>query len=68
MAGDSARLQKALVDHLQANGTLTRPEVAAAFRAIPRHLFLPELPIDEVYRDEAIPTKMEAGRVIWNEP
>jgi protein-L-isoaspartate(D-aspartate) O-methyltransferase len=64
MAGDPARLQTALVDHLLANGTLTRPEVAAAFRAVPRHLFLPELPIDEVYRDEAIPTKMEAGRAI----
>lgn len=59
-----ARLQAALVDHLLASGALNRPEVAAAFRAVPRHLFLPDLPPDEVYRDEAIPTKMEAGRAI----
>jgi protein-L-isoaspartate(D-aspartate) O-methyltransferase len=64
MPGELARRQAALVDHLQASGVLTRPEVAAAFRAVPRHLFLPDLPADEVYRDEAIPTKMEAGRAI----
>ena len=64
MAGDPARLQKALVDYLLANGTLTRPEVAAAFRRVPRHLFLPDLAFEEAYRDEAIPTKMEAGRAI----
>jgi protein-L-isoaspartate(D-aspartate) O-methyltransferase len=60
----AAALQAALIKHLQDTGSLTRPEVAAAFLAVPRDLFLPNLPLDEVYRDEAIPTKMEGGHAI----
>jgi protein-L-isoaspartate(D-aspartate) O-methyltransferase len=59
-----ARLQAGLVDHLRTIGVLTQPAVAAAFRAVPRHLFLPEVPAEESYRDEAIPTKMVAGRAV----
>src|SRR3984957_20846224 len=33
--------------------------VAAALRAVPRHLFLPELPPEEAYRDAAIVTKRD---------
>ncbi|MCU0496855.1 MAG: protein-L-isoaspartate O-methyltransferase [Anaerolineae bacterium] len=37
----------------------------AAFRAIPRHPFLPEVPWDEVYSDTAIPTHYDSeGQVI----
>ncbi len=61
---DATVLQAALIKHLQATGSLTQPDVAAAFRAVPRHLFLPGLPLDEAYRDEAIPTKMEGGHAI----
>ncbi len=64
MSSDQARLHAALVDHLLALGVLTQPSVVSAFRAVPRHLFLPTLPIEAVYRDEAIPTKMENGRAI----
>jgi len=64
MSGDQARRLAALVDHMLAVGVITRPEVAAAFRAVPRHLFLPNLPAEEVYRDEAIPTKLADGRAI----
>ena len=53
-----------LVDHLKSIGVLTQPAVEAAFRAVPRHLFLPDVPLEEVYRDEAIPTKMLAGQAI----
>jgi protein-L-isoaspartate(D-aspartate) O-methyltransferase len=53
-----------LVEHLQSAGLITRPEVAAAFLAVPRHLFLPNLPLAEVYSDAAIPTKMQDGRAI----
>jgi protein-L-isoaspartate(D-aspartate) O-methyltransferase len=53
----AAELQAALVAELQTNGALTDPVVAAAFRAVPRHHFLPGLPLEDVYRDEAIPTK-----------
>jgi len=64
MSGDPAGLLAALVDHLRATGVLTQSEVEAAFRAVPRHVFLPDLPIEDVYRDEAIPTKMQDGHAI----
>lgn len=34
--------------------------VAQAFRAVPRHVFLPGVPLEEVYSDEAIVTKRDA--------
>ena len=64
MDEDPAGLHSALVDRLLGLGVLTQPAVEAAFRAVPRHLFLPDFPISEVYRDEAIATKMEDGRAI----
>lgn len=62
-AQDSATLQKALVDYLL-QGAITNPSVEAAFRAVPRHLFLPGLPLEQVYADEAIPTKHQDGVAI----
>jgi protein-L-isoaspartate(D-aspartate) O-methyltransferase len=38
--------------------------VEAAFRAVPRHLFLPEVAISDVYTDRAFPTKHADGRPI----
>ncbi|MDP9841126.1 methyltransferase, FxLD system [Streptosporangium lutulentum] len=39
--------------------------VADAFRTVPRHVFLPDLPPETVYRDDAIVTKRDAdGRAI----
>jgi len=63
-AASAAELRAALVDQLQASGVLTQPRVLAAFRAVPRHLFLPGVPLAEAYRDDAIPTKMAEGRAI----
>src|SRR5262245_23834719 len=64
MAQRAPDLHKALVEHLQAIGALTQPRVEAAFRAVPRHLFLPDVPVEDAYRDDAIPTKMADGRAI----
>ncbi|MGB8644607.1 MAG: methyltransferase domain-containing protein [Anaerolineae bacterium] len=55
------RLQEQLIEELKRARFITRPEVDAAFRAAPRHLFLPDLPVAEVYTDKAIPTKYESG-------
>jgi protein-L-isoaspartate(D-aspartate) O-methyltransferase len=62
--GDANALNQKLVDQLKWKGSLTLPEVEAAFRAIPRHLFLPDLPLEEVYQDEAIATKMLDGQFV----
>ena len=61
MPANSAAQLNALVRHMQASGVLHAGAVAAAFRAVPRHLFLPDRPLEEVYADEAIPTKLGDG-------
>lgn len=63
-ANDPSELHSALVGDLVKRGLITTPAVEAAFRAVPRHLFLPDLPLDQVYRDQAIPTKYENGMAI----
>ncbi len=54
---DPAVLQNMLVNELIAKKVITLSQVEAAFRVVPRHLFLPELPVAEAYTDRAIPTK-----------
>src|SRR4029434_2947600 len=61
---DVAALHAALVDALLRRGAITDPRVEAAFRAIPRHLFLPDAPLAEVYRHQAITTKSRDGEAI----
>lgn len=61
---DTVDLRAALVDTLKRLGALTDRRVEAAFRAVPRHLFLPDMDIERVYRDEAIPTKLQDGTPI----
>lgn len=44
---------------------MTAPGVETAFQAVPRHHFLPDMPLDKVYTDEAIPLKYDpAGLLI----
>jgi protein-L-isoaspartate(D-aspartate) O-methyltransferase len=55
----SARHQ-AFVDELKTIGAIRTPHVEAAFRAVPRHWFLPETPPEEVYSDRPILTKRDS--------
>src|SRR5207302_1492517 len=57
-------LHQSLVDQLRQAGCIRSASVEAAFRAVPRHLFLPGLPMEGVYRDEAIPTKELDGATV----
>jgi len=57
-----AALHQALVDQLCQAGLIHSPAVEAAFRAVPRHLFLPGVPLEQVYRDRHIVTKRLADR------
>ena len=53
-------LHHQLVDTLKRDGSIRTPAVEAAFRAVPRHPFLPAVALEEVYQDEAIPTRRSA--------
>ena len=56
---DTARQQ--LVDQLTAKGRLARPEVAAAFLAVPRHEFAPAgTGVEAAYADDVVVTKKNA--------
>ena len=61
---DASALHRALVDELVRRGHIARPSVEAAFRAVPRHLFLPDVPLEDVYRDQVIVTKMVDGQAV----
>jgi protein-L-isoaspartate(D-aspartate) O-methyltransferase len=56
-----ARLHQALVNCQVREGNISSPAVEAAFRAVPRHLFLPGMPPEVVYSDQAIMTKYLDG-------
>ncbi len=58
---DDDALREALVNSLLAEGHITQPRVAEAFRAVPRHLFLPGMDLAVVYQDEAIAIKEANG-------
>jgi len=62
--GDAPARHRALIDALRDTGHIATPRVEAAFRAIPRHLFLPNVPLETVYADDAIPTKKRGGAAI----
>ena len=60
-AGDGVALRDRLVAALEAAGTITSPQVGRAFRAVPRHLFVPHVPLSTAYDDDVIFTKARDG-------
>jgi protein-L-isoaspartate(D-aspartate) O-methyltransferase len=56
-APGAARLRAALADHIAGRGTFRTPQVEAAFRAVPRHLFLPGTGLEEAYAPQVVITK-----------
>lgn len=57
--GDVTALHQKLVDQLKHNGDIHTSDIEAAFRAVPRHLFLPGIELDKVYANQGIITKRE---------
>ena len=49
-------LAQNMVDALKKKGDLIDSALEEAFLAVPRHLFLPDVPLEKVYTDEAIAT------------
>ena len=58
VGADAARA--ALAERLRVS-TGASPAVVAAFGEVPRHLFLPELPAEQAYQDEAFVVKSDAS-------
>lgn len=54
-------LHQALVEQLKREGHIRTPSVEAAFRAVPRHLFLPGVAMDMVYSDKVVGIKLLDG-------
>jgi protein-L-isoaspartate(D-aspartate) O-methyltransferase len=52
-----------MVGELRRRGTLTSAEVADAFSAVPRHVFLPEIAAADAYADQAFVIKADGGGV-----
>ena len=62
MNGDAfAALRRRLVDELRARGALADDRVAAAFARVPRHVFLPDVPVADAYADRSIAIKLIDG-------
>lgn len=55
--GPAAALRARLVETLRARGALHSPAVLEAFARVPRHVFVPEVPVEEAYRDRWIATR-----------
>lgn len=59
---DADRLRNALVDQLRGDvGVLHDRRVIAALRAVPRHVFVPEVSLEDAYANQAVITKKDAA-------
>jgi protein-L-isoaspartate(D-aspartate) O-methyltransferase len=62
---DWQHLRDQSVDGLELAGHVSSQRVAAALRAVPRHVFVPGIEPERAYRDEVLPIKYdESGRPI----
>jgi protein-L-isoaspartate(D-aspartate) O-methyltransferase len=67
LRNDSAQaesLRTALARQLVAEGTIRDERVAAAFRAVPRHLFVPHAPLEIAYADDIVLMKRNKAGVV----
>ena len=55
-----ARARERMVEQAVSTGRIADDRIAAALREVPRHLFLPHLPPEVAYADDAIVTKRDA--------
>ncbi|NUR99513.1 MAG: methyltransferase, FxLD system [Kribbellaceae bacterium] len=57
-------LRTSLVEHLVAAGTIRDQRIAAAFEAVPRHVFVPHVPLQLAYADDVVPMKQDQAGVL----
>jgi protein-L-isoaspartate(D-aspartate) O-methyltransferase len=59
---NAAVLRNGLTDWLLRNGVVQTPQVEAAMRAVPRHLFVPQASVEAAYEHRSVITRRdEAG-------
>ncbi|MGJ3240744.1 MAG: rRNA adenine N-6-methyltransferase family protein [Anaerolineae bacterium] len=58
------RLWQEMLTSMRRDGVLITPDVEAAFYAVPRHLFLPDVDLETVYSNQAIGLKKDAGGLL----
>ncbi|MEU7753730.1 methyltransferase, FxLD system [Micromonospora sp. NPDC049171] len=56
---EASDLRNALTDRLRDENIIRTPAVEAALRRIPRHLFLPGVPLEQAYADSPVYTKID---------
>jgi protein-L-isoaspartate(D-aspartate) O-methyltransferase len=56
----AVQLRDALADYIKSWGTFQTPQVEAAFRTVPRHLFLPGASLEEAYGRDPVVTRRGA--------
>ena len=56
--------QQQLLDELKSKGSIQSPAIEAAFRSVPRHLFVPDVEPGEAYEDRVVTIKFDAGKAI----
>lgn len=57
---DAEQLRANLADYIRGRRTFRSPRVEAAFRTVPRHLFLPDLDLPAAYQPQVVVTKRAA--------
>lgn len=60
---EAGQLRDALVDQLRDQGTVRTGRVEAALRVVPRHLFVPGVPLEQAYADDPVYTKHDDAGV-----
>ena len=58
---DAAARRSAMVDRLRRSRVVQTEPVERALRAVPRHTFLPQMPLKVAYADHAVPVKHGGG-------
>jgi protein-L-isoaspartate(D-aspartate) O-methyltransferase len=61
---ESAKLRNAIVDALVRDRHIRRPAVEAVMRSVPRHAFIPEVPLSEAYENSGISLMDASGEKV----
>ncbi|MFJ2247476.1 methyltransferase, FxLD system [Streptomyces sp. NPDC094461] len=62
-ASSADRLRTQLIDHLVEEGCVRTPRVEEAMRTVPRHVFVPNAPLEKAYGNAPVNTKTDESGV-----